>query len=165
LTGDREVRIRRALPEEGPSLRQIAIASKGHWGYDPEFLARFAGILTLDPEHIRANDVWVIEVDGVAAGFYKLIHHGEVSELDDLWLLPRHIGKGLGRPLFEHAAGRASEHGAKRLEWEAEPNAVGFYERMGGTAVRETTSQLGRTLQIFALGLPLDAERKPSTQM
>jgi GNAT superfamily N-acetyltransferase len=153
------------MPEEGESLQQIAVASKGHWGYDPEFLARFATILSLSPDQIREHDVWVLEIDGEAAGFYGLIHHGEVSELDDLWLLPRHIGKGLGRPLFEHAALRAAEHGAKRLEWEAEPNAIGFYERMGGRAVRDTTSQLGRRLQIFALDLPLDAARKPSTQL
>jgi GNAT superfamily N-acetyltransferase len=87
------------------------------------------------------------------AGFYSLIQHGEVSELDDLWLLPRHIGKGLGRRMFEHATNRAREQGATRLEWEAELHAVGLYERMGGRRVGERTSQLGRTLPIFALDL------------
>lgn len=150
---DRAVRIRAALPEEGEALREIAVASKGHWGYDQGFLMRFGAILSLSPDWIRQHDVWVLEEDDEVAGFYGLIHHGEVSELDDLWLLPRHIGKGLGRRLFEHAVARAREHGALRLEWEAEPHATGFYERMGGRPVRETTSQLGRKLAVFALDL------------
>lgn len=145
--------IRAADADEGETLRAIAIASKGHWGYDQDFLTRFGAILSLSRDWIRLHDVWVLEEDGDVAGFYGLIHHGEVTELDDLWLLPAHIGKGHGRRLFEHAAARAREHGALRLEWEAEPNATGFYERMGGRPVRETTSQLGRKLSIFALDL------------
>jgi hypothetical protein len=43
--------------------------------------------------------------------------------------------------------------GADRLEWEAEPNAVGFYRRMGGVPIREVTSELGRRLGVFALEL------------
>lgn len=151
---ERGIQIRRALPEEGEALRKIAVASKGHWGYDQDFLARFAEILSLSPDEIRRHDVWILEETGNVAGFYALIHHGEVSELDDLWLLPRYIGTGLGRRLFEHAVTRAREHGAVRVEWEAEPHATGFYERMGGRPVRETSSRLGRTLAIFALDLP-----------
>ncbi len=150
---DHELRIRPADPDEGEALRTIAIASKGHWGYDQGFLMRFGAILSLSPDWIRQHDVWVLEEGGEVAGFYGLIHHGEVSELDDLWLLPAYIGKGHGRRLFEHAAARARESGALRLEWEAEPHATGFYERMGGRAVRETISELGRKLSIFALDL------------
>ena len=45
--------------------------------------------------------------------------------------------------------------GAKRLEWEAEPNAIGFYEKMGGRYVRESEqTEWGRRLSV--MGVELD---------
>jgi len=148
-----QVRIRSALPEEGERLREIVIASKRYWGYDQEFMSRFAAVISMSPGYVRQHDVWVLEHAGRIAGLYGLIHQGEVAQLDHLWLLPRHIGNGFGRILFEHAVMRAAQQGARRLEWDAETHAVGFYERMGGRPARETTSQLGRTVQVFGLDL------------
>ena len=39
--------------------------------------------------------------------------------------------------MFRFAADRGRQLGASRMEWEAEPNAVGFYERMGGRYLRD----------------------------
>ncbi len=39
--------------------------------------------------------------------------------------------------MFRFVAERGRQLGASRLEWEAEPNAVGFYERMGGRYFRD----------------------------
>ena len=142
--------IKRALPDQADLLSGIALASKAHWGYDDEFLTRFASVIGITPEYLRQNDVWVLEEAGELAGFYGLLDRGETCELDHLWLLPEFIGKGLGRVLFEHALVRAGELGARRLEWEAEPNAVGFYEQMGGRVVGETAGQLGRPLPVMA---------------
>ena len=64
------------------------------------------------------------------------------------------IGKGLGRQLFERAAEEARLRGARRLEWEAEPNATGFYERMGGTYVRDSElTEWGRVLHVLGVDL------------
>ena len=50
---------------------------------------------------------------------------------------------------------QARQLGATRLEWEAEPNAVGFYEGMGGRYLRESApTELGRTVPV--MGLELD---------
>jgi GNAT superfamily N-acetyltransferase len=143
--------IRPAMPEQAKDLTAVAIESKAHWGYDDEFMARFAAVIAITADYVRQNEVWVLDQDGQIAGFYALLDHGEFGELDHLWLLPAHIGKGLGRLLFEHAATRARDLGVRRLEWEAEPNAIGFYERMGGRADRETMGQLGRLLQVMTL--------------
>ena len=51
-------------------------------------------------------------------------------------------------------AEEARERGARRLEWEAEPNATGFYERMGGTYVRDSeVTEWGRVLEVLGLDL------------
>jgi hypothetical protein len=41
------------------------------------------------------------------------------------------------------------------MEWEAEPNAIGFYEKMGGTYVRKSEqTEWGRYLSV--MGVELD---------
>lgn len=152
MSGEQD-QVRQADPNESERLTELAIASKAYWGYDADFMARAAAVLQVSPEYIRRHDVWILEKHGDIAGFYALIDDGDVAVLDHLWLAPNAIGKGSGRLLFEHAVTRARELKARRLEWEAEPNAAGFYRRMGARPVRETTSSLGRTLEVYALDL------------
>jgi GNAT superfamily N-acetyltransferase len=148
-----DLAVRRAEPDEAARLTEIAVLSKGHWHYDQDFMVRFASVIAIDPQYVRENEVWVLERVRKTLGFYALLPKGDTWELDHLWLLPGDIGKGFGRMLFEHAVGRAIQSGARHLEWEAEPHAVGFYRRMGGAPVRPTTSSLGRALDVFRLDL------------
>jgi GNAT superfamily N-acetyltransferase len=87
-------------------------------------------------------------------GWAALIPRGDVCWLDDLWIEPEWIGKGLGTRLFVHAAERGKQFGAQRMEWEAEPHALGFYERMGGRYLRESEPGVwGRTLAVMGVDL------------
>lgn len=146
--------IRPARAEEAGALAALAVRSKGYWPYSAPFLKRFERTLALTPEVVASNDVLVAERDGEVSGFYVLLHRNALAVLDDLWLEPAEIGRGCGRELFEHAAARAAARGARVLEWEAEPYAVGFYERMGGETVAWVDSPLGRRLPVMRLGLP-----------
>jgi GNAT superfamily N-acetyltransferase len=93
-------------------------------------------------------------VDGVAVGWMSLVPRGEVAWLDDLWIEPVSIGRGLGSQLFRHAAERATALGARRLEWEAEPNALGFHEKMGARHLRDgEPNEWGRTLAVMGVEL------------
>lgn len=145
--------IRPARPDEADALAALAVRSKAHWPYPAEFLARFARTLGLTPEVVATNDVWVLERDARVRGFYTLLHRGARAVLDDLWLDPGEIGRGSGRLLFEHAAARARVAGAEMLEWDAEPYATGFYERMGAVTVGRADSPLGRTQPVMRLTL------------
>jgi GNAT superfamily N-acetyltransferase len=55
---------------------------------------------------------------------------------------------GHGRRLWEHAARVARARGASALELDAEPNAIGFYERMGAVLIGTSPSPVdpGRQL-------------------
>ena len=128
-------------------LREIAAAAKGHWGYDPELVAGWAATMRLPDEPI------VAERDGRVVGWASVERRGDVLWLEDLWVEPGAMGRGVGRELFE----RAKELGAgcARMEWEADPNAVPFYERMGAAYVRDSApSEWGRVLPV--LGVSLD---------
>jgi GNAT superfamily N-acetyltransferase len=149
-----EVSIRPARPDEGERLRSIAAAAKAHWGYDEDWVRGWAAQGDFSPAAIAAKPVLVAELVGRAVGFATLIPEGEVCILDDLWIAPDWIGRGIGSQLFRASVDRARQLGATRLEWEAEPNAVGFYERMGGRYLRESApTELGRTIPVMGLEL------------
>jgi hypothetical protein len=84
----RRTRFRPARPDEAERLTAIAVAAKAHWGYGKAFMARFAEVIALTPAEIRDNDVWVVERAGQVIGFYGLVHHGDVAELD---MVPRTV--------------------------------------------------------------------------
>ena len=144
------MRIRAGTPADRPVLRRIAVASKGHWSYGPEFLARFAAVIVPDDDYVTRRDVRVLDDGGTPIGFSAILHGG-VAVLDDLWVVPEHIGSGIGAILFDDAVSRAAARGATRMEWEAEPYAVGFYERQGATVVGRVTSELGRETPVMRI--------------
>ena len=149
-----DISIRPARPQEGDRLREIAIAAKAHWGYDEDWVRGWAAQGDFSQEALAARPVLVADLGGRAIGFATLIAQGDVCVLDDLWIDPDWIGRGVGTRLFEACAERARDLGAKRLEWEAEPNAVGFYQRMGGRYLRESApTELGRTIPVMGLEL------------
>lgn len=125
-------------------LREIAYAAKAHWGYDEALVRSWADSIDVDDGRIL-----LVEDEGWAS----LIPQGETCVLEDLWVLPEAMGRGLGTRLFGRAVERARELGATRLEWDAEPNAIGFYEKMGGRHLRDHVSEWGRVLPVMGLDL------------
>ena len=85
-------------------------------------------------------DGFVAEVDGEMAGF--AICFGMISTfwvkplmfLEDLFVLERFRGRGVGRALFAAVAALAVERNCARLDWavlEWNQPAIDFYERLG----------------------------------
>jgi GNAT superfamily N-acetyltransferase len=148
------VRLRDGREEDFEQLREIAVDAKAHWGYDRTLVEDWATRGDFEPESLRARLVFVAEAGRPTIGWAALIPRGEVGWLEDLWVTPAWIGRGVGRLLFEHVADRARELGARRLEWEAEPNAHGFYEHMGGKYVRKSeVTEWGRVLDVLGVEL------------
>jgi GNAT superfamily N-acetyltransferase len=148
------VTIRPARPDEGERLREIAIDAKAYWGYDEEWVRSWARQGDFSAKALATHPFLVADADGRAVAFAKLVPRRDVAWLDDLWVEPAWIGRGIGTRLFEAAAAEARDLGAKRMEWEAELNAVGFYEKVGGRYVRDSEeTELGRVLPVMGLNL------------
>ena len=147
------VLIRPGKLEEGGRLKEIAIASKGFWGYKPDRVREWADQGDFTPEGLRKFALFVAEAEGRAIAWVAVEPKGEIAWLEDLWVEPDWIGKGIGTRLFGEAAEHARALGAAALEWEAEPNALAFYEKMGARPVRETTGDWGRTLSVMRVEL------------
>jgi ribosomal protein S18 acetylase RimI-like enzyme len=147
--------IRRALPEEADRLTQIAFSAKAHWGYPARWMEIWRPQLTFDSADFQENETWVAEADHPVA-FYTLQERDGNAWIEDLWVLPEYIGQGIGNQLFRHAMSRSLQLGYKILRLEADPHAVGFYEKMGMHKIGERPSEIEgqpRSLPIMEIDL------------
>lgn len=88
---------------------------------------------------------------GVPIAFYTLRDRDGTAWIGYIWVSPDFIGKGVGKELFLHAADLARQRGAQSLQLEAEPYAVGFYEKMGMQKIGEHRYDLDGQLRILPL--------------
>lgn len=136
------MQIIRAKPEDAEALTQIAHAAKRHWGYPERWIESWRDILTMRPEFIAANVAYCAMEDDRAVGFYLLTTESDGVHLDHLWIAPHAMGRGIGRALFEHAVDQARRLGHKTLRIEADPNAEGFYTRLGARRAGEAVTEI-----------------------
>jgi GNAT superfamily N-acetyltransferase len=144
----------RATPVQAGILTRIAFAAKRHWGYPERWIQLWAPLLTITPESIQRHETyvaWIDEEDEQPAGFCAISQAGERASLEHLWVLPEYMGKGIGAALFKHIISRCQELGARVLEIESDPNAQGFYERMGAKKVGEVVGEVDSQTRILPL--------------
>ena len=154
-----EVEVRRAGPGDAGALGRIAFAAKGHWGYPRRWMELWRPGLEVSPGFVRDSEVYVAVSGGEPVGFYSLVGGGRGLDLEHLWVLPAWIGTGLGRKLFEHAMRRAQELGARTVTIESDPNAEGFYRRMGARRAGENVYELeGRERALPVMVVELENE-------
>jgi GNAT superfamily N-acetyltransferase len=150
------MKIRRALPKEADRLSHIALTAKRHWGYPERWMEIWAPQLTFSPDYFDENESWAAEVDNQPIAFYTLRDKDKNAWIEDLWVLPEYMGQGVGKQLFLHALSRSRGLGYRILQLEADPNAVGFYEKMGMIKIGERYSEVDgqpRVLPIMEIDL------------
>lgn len=147
--------LRPARPDEADVLGDVALRSKGHWGYDQDFLDACRSELTFRPDEVAARRIVLAESAGEVAGFYSIDGEPPAGELGNLWVLPESIGTGLGRRLWQHALTTARAAGFTELRIDADPYAEGFYLAMGAVRIGEAISASipGRTLPLLLMRL------------
>jgi GNAT superfamily N-acetyltransferase len=122
-------------------------------------LARFEKLeheVTMTEERLAENlfgrhhyaETLIAEEAGVPVGFALYFHNFSTFlaqpgiYLEDLFVLPGHRGRGIGRALLRHLAQVAVERGCGRLEWSVldwNRDAIDFYERLGARPNSEWT--------------------------
>ena len=137
-----DIQIRRAQPDEADVLTEIAHAAKRHWGYPENWIEHWNDDLTITPDFIATNEMYVAVAGEEIAGCCALVMSDSLAELEHMWIRPEHMGNGVGRALFNQVAERATTLDAKTLELSADPNAEGFYQRMGATRIGQVRSEI-----------------------
>lgn len=123
--------LRPARPDEADLLTELCLRSKAIWGYDEAFMRACRTELTLSPADFATSSLQVAVEGDEIAGVVQVVVDGEKADLAKLFIAPSTLGAGIGRQLFGWAVRTAREHGARWLWIEADPDAAGFYRRMG----------------------------------
>lgn len=143
------ITIRRASPNEAGLLSQIAFSAKQHWGYPEHWMELWKPQLTFSKEYFEENESWVAERNGDLVAFYTLLGQDGIAWIENLWVSPERMGEGVGKCLFLHALELSRQRGFPKLQLEADPNAVGFYEKMGMEKISERRYELEGQLRIL----------------
>lgn len=152
-----QITIQRAKPEQHERLTHITFAAKKYWGYPERWMEIWKEALTITPEFITNNEVYLAVTESEVTGFYGLISAEGKVQLEHLWVDPDYIGSGIGKRLFDHAIELAQSLNATLMEIESDPNAEGFYKRMGARRIGEFVSELEgqpRVLPLLVVDLP-----------
>ena len=123
--------LRTPRPDEAAILTELCLRSKAVWGYDEAFMRACRNELTLAPSAMRSSRLQVAEIDGELIGMAQITVKDGIAELDKLFVEPTRLRCGGGRALFDWATNTSRRAGAATLVIEADPNAAGFYRRMG----------------------------------
>jgi GNAT superfamily N-acetyltransferase len=146
-----------ATPGLATALSEVAQRSKATWGYPTRWMVLWRPVLTITPQFIAEHPVFVAMEAGTIVGFYALGIDGSSGSLEHLWVLPQAIGQGVGRALWHHALEELARQGVKTLEIIADPNAEGFYLRMGARRVGTKRYLLeGRARLLPLLAMDID---------
>ena len=143
--------IRKAKPEDTDKLSQIAFAAKAHWKYPEKWLELWKDALTVTPEVILENEVFAMSKENEIIGFYELKIDEKMAALEHFWINPEYIGSGIGRKLFAHALEKAVSLNVEILNIVSDPNAEGFYKKMGAKRIGDIVTEVEGRERILPL--------------
>jgi GNAT superfamily N-acetyltransferase len=136
------ISVRRAVFGEAATLTALAQRSKAHWGYPTEWLNSWRSQLTIDGSYILRHEVLVAELGGRIAGMCSLERSERGWALEHVWVDPEHMGHGVGKALVEQALAIAASVNSGPVRIEADPNAAGFYRRLGAREVGKVSAAM-----------------------
>ena len=152
---------RSGVPEDAPLILSFIRSLAKYERLAHEVEATEDGLReTLFGPRPYAEVVFALE-DGVEVGFALFFHNYSTFlacpglYLEDLFVLPEHRGRGIGKGLLKRLAQIALERGCGRFEWWVldwnEPS-IEFYRRQGAVAMDEWTvfRVAGQALQDLA---------------
>lgn len=142
--------LRAAVGSDAAELTRIAFSAKRHWDYPEAWIELWADELTVDAGYIEANWVLVAMVEAQIVGWCAVVREQGECWLDYCWVLPAAAGKGAGRALVARALGYAAQSQSRTLKVIADPNAEGFYRRLGFRPIGDRPSKpAGRRLPVL----------------
>jgi ribosomal protein S18 acetylase RimI-like enzyme len=152
--------IRDARAEEALALEALQRRASDVWEEYRAQLAAHPDAITPPHQAIAERRVRVaVDAAGRRLGFSTVLPvHADRCELDDLFVEPEWMRRGVGRALVDDLATRAHTAGASYVDVIANPNALGFYRRLGFHVTDETSTRFGAAPRT-TLALPRSATR------
>ena len=164
-----DLTIRCAKPSDALFLTSISFGAKRYWNYPEEYLEIWHDELTITEEYIEENMVFVAQKKDTIIGYCSVT---EVKEdywrgetfikaghwLDHIFIRPAYIRNGIGRELIDALVEYCRENNIEVLNILSDPNANGFYDKIGATYIQDMPSNIeGREVCLFEFAVPQKA--------
>ncbi len=117
------------LPAASDVFRSASLSNAG----DRDNLLAHPEHLSLGPEGLAEGRTYVAEEEGSLVGFATWIEARGIFELEDLFVDPLWMRRGIATALVERIAEVLRARGVERLEVTANPHVLGFYRAAGFT--------------------------------
>src|SRR3954447_14050684 len=141
--------VRDAAEGDEPALARIFRRASLSNAGDRAVLLAHPEALTLPDDVLASGRTRVATTDGTVVGFARTQSTDRgVLELDDLFVDPDAMGRGVARQLIHHILTEAAAEDVVRIDVTANDHALGFYRAVG-----------------FLTGAPVDTEFGPAQRM
>jgi GNAT superfamily N-acetyltransferase len=140
--------IRDAALGDMSGLREVFRRSSLSNDNDRDTLLAHPEVLELSEEGVTDGRTRIADVDGRVIGFATWLGSGDVTEIEDLFVDPDWMRRGVGRALVQDLIALARRRGARRVEVTGNPHARGFYERVGFSGDHQVETPLGAGLRM-----------------
>lgn len=143
--------IRPAEPGERRELGNLHRRSSYAWEEDRPLLDRHPEVFGVAAEAIAGGRVRVaVGEDGRLLGFATVeVRPDGACELEDLFVEPEAMGRGVGRALVRDAQARARAGDCPRMTVVAHARTAGFYERLGFVAGETVRTRFAPALRMW----------------
>ena len=149
-----EIQLRPLTPDDAAAVSELAIRSKSVWGYSAEKMAVFCKELTISREELSNRIATGAVIAGEMVGYYTLKEGSDEAELEQIFVDPAWLKKGVGSKLLQHALDECLQRGYRRVIVLSDPNAAGFYTKAGADLIENIRSSIpGRTIPKFQFDL------------
>jgi len=136
--------IRTATGDDGPALGRIYREASLSNDEGRANLLAHPEVLDFDDAAVREGRVRVATgPDGVIVGFATPFFRDDIMEIEDLFVDPRWHRHGVASQLVADLFASAAEHGVRRVEVIAQPEALAFYRSAGLVQDGEAPTRFG----------------------
>jgi ribosomal protein S18 acetylase RimI-like enzyme len=137
--------IRTARLDDIPRLVEVQRRASLIWDSYRERLEAHPEVIDVPAAQVRQGYVRVAtDAEDRPVGFSAVLPRGERAlELDGLFVSPEQMRRGIGRRLVDDVVERARRDGIRRIEVDANPGALAFYERHGFRHTGVTQTRFG----------------------
>ena len=142
------VEIRTAVETDLPRLQAVFRDSSWSNEGDRQLLVEHPEFLELSPDPVRQGRTRVAAIDGHIVGFASLADATGHLELEDLFVDPAFMRRGVGRALVRDVAEQARRLGVSHVEVEANDHSLRFYEAVGFVALERVALDHGTALRM-----------------
>ena len=139
-----DFRVRLARMEDLPALRDVFRRSSLSNEGDRASLLAHPDALEFSHRAVAEGRVRVAVIDDRVVGFATVLATGQICELEDLFVDPDWMRRGIATKLVLDALANAREQGIARIDVTANGHALAFYKKVGFAWDGISQTQFGR---------------------